>query len=170
MDTEGVYIAECQGRYKIGRSRSIDERIKSLNTASPFEVSLIASFPTSVSASLEKYLHSKFEKCNIQGEWFELEEEHLDQIRLLAHSFPDQPAFDWIIGEKQVCNNTIKDLRSMSDDELEELGYIRFWICPVCDFLTESAGICNECQKDLPHHVVKHILYVIPPKLLDTAG
>ncbi len=58
---------------KIGCTENIDRRIKEMQTGSPDELHLIGVIPVdskSQAHSLEKWMHWRFYKSHIRGEWF----------------------------------------------------------------------------------------------------
>lgn len=76
-----VYLFECGGKYKIGYSIDVKRRVKELNRR-PFTVNLIAvSKQTNQAFDKEQFLHSKLEKCRIDGEWYEFTQTIIDKIK-----------------------------------------------------------------------------------------
>jgi len=70
-----VYIIRQRGKsnVKIGVASNIENRIKSLQTGSPYKLSLVAKIGLSSrmeAYNLEKSLHDKFHWCRMEGEWF----------------------------------------------------------------------------------------------------
>lgn len=78
--TEGkVYIAECQGLYKIGYTSGDPlGRIAALQTGNPFPVELIGSIPGS--RALEKHLHAVYRARKVRGEWHALTYDEVKEI------------------------------------------------------------------------------------------
>lgn len=67
--------------YKIGRSRSADDRARQLGILLPHPSELIVSIPTHEPAWAERYLHQKLANLHMHGEWFKL----------------TQPVFNWLV-------------------------------------------------------------------------
>jgi hypothetical protein len=67
-----VYVLEAGPYYKIGRTRTLTTRIKTLNIQLPFPVTCIAAFPCEETSRSEAELHEQFEKHRVNGEWFTL--------------------------------------------------------------------------------------------------
>jgi hypothetical protein len=70
-DGPGVYIIQCQTRYKIGQSRNITKRLRSYGTAIPFPWKVYAIIPTAHPEALEAHFHETLAAYRVQGEWFE---------------------------------------------------------------------------------------------------
>lgn len=67
---------------KIGRTTNLKSRIKSMQTVSPFELELFASYETTDSEAEEILAHDFFEDHHKRGEWFEISDcEILDFIK-----------------------------------------------------------------------------------------
>lgn len=97
-----IYIVEAEnGRVKIGRSRSPEQRIVCIRTHSPLMVRLIAVWEDTAGA--EAALHDKFAPARLHCEWFMPTREVLafvrerrgvgvdeimswDEVRLIRHS------------------------------------------------------------------------------------
>lgn len=69
-----VYLVKAEelNQYKIGRSRTPDIRLKELQKQSPIKLTLIHLIECQDAAVAETYLHKRFAKCRVGGEWFEL--------------------------------------------------------------------------------------------------
>jgi hypothetical protein len=68
-DTAGVYAIECVNGYvKIGRARSISQRMHELQTGCPFELKLLAILSTDPND--ESAFHKRFAADRRHGEWF----------------------------------------------------------------------------------------------------
>lgn len=70
--SEGVYLVESDGFYKIGKSKNIAKRISSLKTGNPNKIELLFSYyPYRGNIhELEKYLHDRYSSSRTTGEWF----------------------------------------------------------------------------------------------------
>lgn len=71
--TAFVYLVECDGRYKIGKSNNVESRILSMQTGSPYKINLIRKyeFNESITLEIERMLHNEFREYNTIGEWFD---------------------------------------------------------------------------------------------------
>lgn len=79
-----VYLARGDhGYHKIGKAGDVDARIQALSTASPFAIHLVLKFSTPDPDRLERALHDLFVAKRLRGEWFELDEADLKDIRTL---------------------------------------------------------------------------------------
>lgn len=68
-----VYIMRAGGRYKIGVSRDVESRLRSIATASPFPVSLVYAEQSPDPYGLERDIHQRLADHRVHGEWFELD-------------------------------------------------------------------------------------------------
>ena len=65
----GVYAIECvPGYVKVGRAHDIEQRMRELQTACPFDLKLLAVLSTNPDD--EGLWHRKFHSCHYRGEWF----------------------------------------------------------------------------------------------------
>lgn len=69
-----VYILKAGDYYKIGRSKTPDERIKTLQIQLPFPVSIVGIIPCTDEILAEKMLHRRYADKRVNGEWFKLRE------------------------------------------------------------------------------------------------
>lgn len=75
-----VYLFECAGRYKIGVSKNVPRRMKQLDNR-PFPLRIVAqSQLVDEPFDIEHRLHVLFRKQNINGEWFDIDEEQADAL------------------------------------------------------------------------------------------
>lgn len=81
-----VYVlkAEGMGLYKIGCTGNIEQRRKQLSCMSPVPLSLIQIIETPNMYQYESFLHSIFECKRHHGEWFKLNSDDLEKIKILA--------------------------------------------------------------------------------------
>lgn len=76
-----VYLMECNGKYKIGYSRNIKQRLKALNCGL-YEVKLISKSAFSEKAYVyEKNLHDLYKEQNIRAEWYELKAQQVLDVK-----------------------------------------------------------------------------------------
>lgn len=76
-------IASKDGLYKIGLSKDVRARIKTLGVALPFEIEPIHTIKTDDMVTLEKELHAQFNEKRVRGEWFALTPEDVEYVRSL---------------------------------------------------------------------------------------
>jgi len=81
-----VYVIKCEDFHKIGKANFVQDRIKNLQTATPF--SLRVKFKKFVSdcGYWEKRLHQIFREKRQRGEWFSLDKADLQFIDFLFTS------------------------------------------------------------------------------------
>lgn len=77
-----VYLVKMKGLnyYKIGVTKNIENRIKSLQNGNPIEIQLIKSIPVADMYAKENYLHSKYDYANMKNEWFEFNLSEVEEI------------------------------------------------------------------------------------------
>ncbi|WLD91766.1 GIY-YIG nuclease family protein [Alkalihalobacillus sp. AL-G] len=68
-------------RYKIGRARSLDNRIHLFKVDLPFNIELIHYFYCENYGELELMLHKYFETKRVKGEWFDLNSKDIEWIK-----------------------------------------------------------------------------------------
>lgn len=75
-----VYLLKCGDKYKIGVSKNVTRRVKELDNK-PFKVEVVAKSPKSIYALYhEAFLHEKYDKKRVWGEWFKLTQKDVDFI------------------------------------------------------------------------------------------
>jgi hypothetical protein len=79
-----VYLIHARGtrRFKIGlTTRSVEQRLAELNgSQSPYPLDLWESIPTDNVTETEAYLHAKFARLRVHGEWFEFSNRQLREV------------------------------------------------------------------------------------------
>ena len=72
--TGTLYCIQCQQFIKIGISADFDNRLKTLQSATPFPISVVAlrTVPLAGLEYAESYLHQHFADQQVQGEWFKI--------------------------------------------------------------------------------------------------
>lgn len=73
-----LYIIRAEGtnKYKIGVTvRAVSERVKELQTGSPYKLNVVASCSSSDIADLEQKIHALLSEHNTSGEWFEIDDQ-----------------------------------------------------------------------------------------------
>ncbi len=77
-------IKSTSGHYKIGQSKNPRRRLIELQkgaTIGPFELDLICYFAVNDMDEAENYLHAVYHDSRINGEWFLLNNEQVEQIK-----------------------------------------------------------------------------------------
>jgi hypothetical protein len=82
-----VYLIESPIGYKIGKTKSIHDRAAIFNVKLPFEWRFKKTFLTPYYHALEKYLHEYFNKVKINGEWFDLNENQVEEFDEVCNAF-----------------------------------------------------------------------------------
>lgn len=75
-----IYVIKAEDRYKIGRSISKRSRIKTHQTSSPVEISLVFEQQVDDCVNMELELHDLFSDKRVKGEWFALDEKDLKTL------------------------------------------------------------------------------------------
>ena len=78
---EFLYIIKSNLGYKIGRTNNIDNRNAIFNVKLPFDWHFADIFPVDNSKKLEKLFHSIFRLKKINGEWYDLLESDVMDIK-----------------------------------------------------------------------------------------
>lgn len=101
------YILRASRYYKIGiTSNTIEKRISELQTGCPYKIKQHHHIDTKnqkLSQSIEKWLHKKYSKYRLQGEWFELPISAVNEVCLYMNSFKIERNFtDYLKLEKEI--------------------------------------------------------------------
>jgi hypothetical protein len=73
-------IGDNEGRYKIGCTKHPVERLKQLQTANPSDLKIICTVSVKNDFMVERTLHRQFAEKNINGEWFVLDSDDIDNF------------------------------------------------------------------------------------------
>lgn len=93
-DPRRVYlISDESGRVKIGVSNDIDGRLRSLQTANPEKLTLLATCHGG--EALEKRLHERYEDRRLEREWFKLKRGVVGDLILEIEAKSGYPEIDW---------------------------------------------------------------------------
>lgn len=65
-----VYIIKAGQNFKIGKTNNLEKRIKTIQTGNSNKIKLIRSYAIQDADLLERYLHVKFNRFKVRGEWF----------------------------------------------------------------------------------------------------
>lgn len=79
-----VYILECRGFYKIGKTADLNTRLKNVQTTNPFDVQVAHAIFTENHSQVESALHELFAESRTTGEWFNLGLRDLARIRSMS--------------------------------------------------------------------------------------
>ena len=93
--------------YKIGvTTTSISQRIKSLQTGCPYEISLVDYYESSNGHLVEKTLHRQFSHAKTFGEWFALDITEEGRFRTMCSNVEDAQDSLEKIRSTQYANNS----------------------------------------------------------------
>lgn len=69
-----VYLIKDSGNdtFKIGRTKDINKRLKTLQTGNSTELEIIFNYKTEYASRLESMLHKRFAHYRVNNEWFKL--------------------------------------------------------------------------------------------------
>lgn len=83
-----VYLLSNGDYYKIGITKGcIEKRIKALQTGNPNEITLINSYQTNNYRKVESWFHRHYKLKRLEGEWFALEQDDIDNFITEAVKF-----------------------------------------------------------------------------------
>lgn len=85
-----VYLLESDNKTKIGIAKSISSRIKMMQSGNPYPISLVYQhrFPSEKMArEVASILHTHWKGCQLQGEWFNLTKEQIEETKKLIEGF-----------------------------------------------------------------------------------
>jgi len=76
-----LYIVSTKDKFKVGITKNIDERLKDLNTSSPYQFNIMEIYYTNFNITLEKLIKEVFsnERISVNCEWYKLSA--LDKIK-----------------------------------------------------------------------------------------
>lgn len=79
-----VYILECKGLFKIGKTDNLSGRVKALEIGNPFPVQVAHVIYTDDYHKVEKALHQIFDTSHERGEWFNLSARELAAVKSMS--------------------------------------------------------------------------------------
>jgi len=75
LGKQRIYVIEHElGPVKIGIAKDPKQRLTNLQVSCPFELRLKKTATPTDAQEVEKYLHSRFKKYHMRGEWFDIPE------------------------------------------------------------------------------------------------
>lgn len=77
-----VYIMKCANYYKIGHSKNPKNRRSTIQTHNPLSVKICALYKSENAIQIEKDLHNRYSLKRTRGEWFELDETDLIELKV----------------------------------------------------------------------------------------
>lgn len=83
-----------QGRIKIGKSKSVENRLKHFGIALPFRIEEVYFIATRNYDELEQHLHKRYAHKRVNGEWFDLNDKDIQEIKRIKSDS------DWISSEQ----------------------------------------------------------------------
>lgn len=87
MSAGYVYLIQSpSSAYKIGRTKSPEDRMKTFGVQLPFEVDYVCLIETDDMIGLERELHQRYAHKRTNGEWFTLGPDDVDAIKGMAHN------------------------------------------------------------------------------------
>jgi len=86
MTTSCVYIVECQGFYKIGKTTNLKQRLSDIQMANPFHLDVVHTIFTGDYDKVEAGLHKIYSQQNVSGEWFSLGPQDLYELKAMTVS------------------------------------------------------------------------------------
>lgn len=86
-----VYILQSDsGYWKIGRAKNPDDRMKTFSVKLPFMVNYEIVIPSTDYVALEKELHERFAYCRVNGEWFDLTDGDILDLKREFHNVAEK--------------------------------------------------------------------------------
>jgi hypothetical protein len=77
-----LYVIRMNEFYKIGIARDLVARLRMIQTGTPYELEVIATYKLRDARAMESWLHKYFKDKRHRGEWYLLDDLDLDKIRL----------------------------------------------------------------------------------------
>ena len=110
-----VYLSRINNSYKIGASKNLPERMKSLQTGSVDDIKLEHTIYTDTPYQLEKQLHYRFKHKRIRREFFNLDNDDIVYIKNIKADWSNDHFL-----EKGVVGDSDKDILSiLSADDVD---------------------------------------------------
>jgi hypothetical protein len=81
-----IYLIRAENGYvKIGITRNIDNRLKTLETASPLQLELLKSKHVRNAPAIDRRLHKLYQDKRKRFEWFDLDDQEIKEIITLIN-------------------------------------------------------------------------------------
>lgn len=85
-----LYVArEPYGTVKIGITKYLEQRMSSLATACPYDIEVLFTVEVADARWAERQIHERFAHKRVKGEWFRLDEDEIESLRM--PTFADFP-------------------------------------------------------------------------------
>jgi hypothetical protein len=82
-----VYVITDGNCQKIGKTLSVQERLRQLSTGNPARLSVLLQFPVADMVWVERALHLRYAAHRVRNEWFQLPEHALEELKRLRRLF-----------------------------------------------------------------------------------
>lgn len=82
-----VYFIKSDYGYKIGKTKNINNRLKTFDVKLPFDFELYSYIETKAMDDCESWFHELLKEKRINGEWFDLNEYDFIEIERLANNW-----------------------------------------------------------------------------------
>jgi len=82
-----IYLLKSDYGYKIGKSKNPKNRNNIFSVKLPFEVEMIKTIKVENYHQVEKDLHKHFEDKHLNGEWFDLTKEEIDEFERIVERY-----------------------------------------------------------------------------------
>lgn len=82
-----VYVVECNGKYKIGKTSQPETRIPLLSTGNPEDITTYGLWRVHNALEIEQSLHELFRPKNVRGEWFKLDQIDLQLLEMKLNAY-----------------------------------------------------------------------------------
>jgi len=76
-----VYVVECAGYYKIGKSTKPIKRLNTMRSNNPLDINVIITEKFVDYGEIEKYLHKRYKGKLHRQEWYEFNKQDVEDIR-----------------------------------------------------------------------------------------
>ncbi len=117
-----VYILECQGLYKIGKTTNLKARLLAIQAMNPFPLKVIHVIPSERYGIVEKALHKIFSSKRLGGEWFELSSEEINEVKSLSVQDIVDRASCLEPESSRVSRSSLSDIELQSDIPVPNTG------------------------------------------------
>lgn len=89
---KSIYVLKHRGfedYYKIGVTHNINQRLNSLNTASPLGIEVVFNQVFDSPYAVESIIHSRYEDRNTNGEWFNFSKKEIERVTNFIKGFSE---------------------------------------------------------------------------------